>query len=96
MGCVITLIALVAPRLFMVLVFLLTDWFGRAFDSMLWPFLGFLFLPYTTLVYMGAMLNHGHRVGGLWLVLLVVAVVVDLGHLGGTERQRRRRGRTPG
>lgn len=95
MGCVITVIALLMPRALMFFIWLLTDWFPRAYESTIWPVLGFLFMPYTTLAYMAAMLNNEHRLTGGWLVLLIVAVVVDVGHGGGsshTVRAKRQRG----
>ena len=86
MPCLITIVALMVPRLVMFFIFLLTNWFGRAFTSAVWPILGFLFLPYTTLAYMAAKLNAG-GVTGWWLVLVIVAVIVDLGHLAGAKRR---------
>lgn len=90
MPILIAIIALLAPRLVMFFIWLLTGWFGQAYSSALWPVLGFFFMPYTTLAYMAAMLNNNHQVGGMWLVLLIVAVVVDIGHWGGGWRYRRR------
>ena len=93
MPCLFVAIALLAPRLFMFFIWLLTDWFGRAFRGAFWPVLGFLFMPYTTLAYMAAVLNHG-SVSGWWLVLLILTVLVDIGHWGGGSRSwsgRRRR-----
>ena len=57
---------------------------------MLLPLLGFFFMPYTTLAYMAAILNGG-GVYGSWLVLLVLAVLVDVSHWGWGARTRRRR-----
>jgi hypothetical protein len=96
MGCILVVIALAVPRLLMVGLFLLTDWFGQAFETTLWPVLGFLFMPYTTLAYMAAMFHNDHSVSGAWLVLVIVAVLVDMGHWGGghrgvTGRSRRKR-----
>lgn len=94
MGCILGLIALAVPRVLMFIAFLTTDWFGRAFETRLWPLLGFVFLPYSTLAYMAAMLNNSHALTGGWLVLFVVAIVVDLSHWGGsghTYRQKSRR-----
>lgn len=97
MGCILALIALAVPRLLMLVAFLVTDWFGRAFETRLWPLLGFLMMPYTTLAYMAAMLNNNHAVTGGWLILLIAAVVVDVTHWGGgghtysrSSRRRRR------
>ena len=76
----------------MVFVWLLTDWFGRAFDGTVWPLLGFLLMPYTTLAYMAAMLKGDGSLSGGWLLLVVVAVVVDVAHCGkGGKEVRRRR-----
>ncbi|HEX9262103.1 MAG TPA: hypothetical protein VF893_06200 [Candidatus Bathyarchaeia archaeon] len=79
------------PRVLMVFVFLLTDWFGHAFQTSVWPILGFVFMPYTTLAYLAAMLKNNHTLSGGWLVLLVVAIVVDAGHWGGGGATYRRR-----
>ena len=90
MGCLYVVVALAVPRVLMVFAFLLTNWFERAFQTCMWPFLGFLFLPYTTLAYMAAMLNNHHTLSGGWLALLIVAVVIDAGHWGGGATYRRR------
>jgi len=86
MGCILVILALTLPRMLMFFIWLLTDWFGRAFETVMWPLLGFLLMPYTTLAYMAAMLNNNHRLSGLWIVLVFLAVLADLGHLGGGGR----------
>lgn len=87
MCCIFALIGLIVPRVFMVFIALLTNWFGMAFDSVLWPVLGWIFLPYTTLAYMAAMINNNHHLDGWWVVLLVFAVLADVGILGGSGRR---------
>jgi hypothetical protein len=67
------------PRVVMFFIFLLTNWFSLAFQNAIWPVLGFFLMPYTTLAYMAAMLNNNHEVSGGWLVLVIIAVIVDLG-----------------
>lgn len=79
MGCLITICALIAPRVTMFVILLSTDWFSRAYETTVYPVLGFIFLPYTTLVYMAAMLNAG-GVMGIWTLLMVLAVLTDLGN----------------
>ena len=83
MGCIFAVLALAVPRVLMFLAFLLTDWFGRAFETRVWPVMGFVFMPYTTLAYLAAMLNNNHTLSGGWLGLFIVAIVVDAGHWGG-------------
>ena len=91
MPCLVAGIALLVPRLVMFFIFLLTDWFKAAFDTWYWPLLGFVFMPYTTLAYMAAMLNNNHMVSGWWLALIIIAAIVDAGHWGGSGRTWRRR-----
>ena len=90
MGCLVAIIALAVPRVVMFGAYLATDWFARVFATRLWPLLGFLFMPYTTLAYMAAMLNNNRALTGGWLALLIAAVVVDVAHWGGGGRTYRR------
>jgi len=82
MGCLLPLVSIFVPRLVMFFIFLLTNWFSQAYHTIIWPVLGFLFMPYTTLAYMATMLCNNHHVDGSWMVLIIVAVVVDLGSGG--------------
>jgi hypothetical protein len=91
MGCLLPIIAIFVPRVVMFFIFLLTNWFTQAYQTMIWPLLGFLFMPYTTLAYMAAMLNNNHQLSGAWIVLVVVAVFFDLGGQGHSSRRVRHR-----
>ena len=91
MGCIFAVVALAVPRVVMFFAFLLTDWFGRSFETQLWPILGFVFMPYSTLAYLAAMLNNNHTLSGGWLALFIVAIVVDAGHWGGGGLTYRRK-----
>ncbi len=87
LGC----LALFFPRLVIALVAIFSDYLGRAFHGeWWWPLLGFFFLPFTTLAYAFAV-NQGGGVHGLYLVLIVVAVLLDLGVLGGNARVHKQR-----
>jgi len=90
MGCLLPIIAIFMPRLALVLIYFFTNWFSLAFQTILWPLLGFLFMPYTTLIWMLAMIYNGHQMNGAWLIALVVAVLFDVGGQGGSARRRRR------
>ena len=90
MPFVIGCLALTAPRLTFLLVVLFSDDIGRAYQSMLWPFLGFFFMPLTTLAYAWAINRHGSVDGG-FLVVVVLAVLIDLGIIGGSAKNRYRR-----
>jgi hypothetical protein len=90
MPCLVAIIAAMFPRLAIVLLVIFSDYIGRAFVNDLWAFLGFLFLPYTTLAYALAM-NANQGVDGIYLVILIVAVLADLGVLGGGASARRKK-----
>jgi hypothetical protein len=84
--------ALATPRFAIFLVVIFSDYIGRAYQTMLWPFLGFLFMPLTTLAYAWAINSRG-SVQGLSLVVVVVAVLIDLGLIGGSASRRRSKGK---
>jgi hypothetical protein len=89
MPLVVGCLALMAPRFAIVLVVVFSDYIGRAYENMLWPFLGFLFMPLTTLAYAWAINSRG-SVAGLGLVVVVLAVLMDLGLVGGSAASRKR------
>ena len=87
MCCVLILVALVGPRLGLAVLWLFTDYLSRAFDSFLLPFLGFVFLPWTTLAFAFAQNSMG-GVQGLGLVLVIIGVLADIGVIGGGASRR--------
>ncbi len=88
--CVLALLAVLTPRVVLVLMFLFTHYLGRAYHGLLIPLLGFFFLPLTTIVYAWIVNSH-HPIDGLYLVLLIVAVVIDVGGVGGGHYSRHQR-----
>ena len=91
MPCLILILFVAFPRIALLLLFLLSNYLERAYHGMIIPFLGFLFLPLTTLAY-AWMVNSRLPIAGVDLLILIIAVVIDVGGLGGGEYHRRRRG----
>jgi hypothetical protein len=89
MPLVVGCLALMAPRFAIVLVVVFSDYIGRANETVVWPFLGFLFMPLTTLAYAWA-INSGGSIEGFRLVVVVIAVLMDLGLMGGSATGRKR------
>jgi len=89
MPCILLLVFLLSPRLAIVLIWLFSNYLDRAYHNILLILLGFLFLPLTTLVYAWE-LNSGLPLAGLNLVWLVLAVLIDLGAVGGGYHRRRK------
>lgn len=86
MPCLFVLLALMAPRLVIVLLWLFTSWFRGVFDTVLWPILGFVFLPTTLLWYTAVQ----HWFGGRWTLWpiagLVMALLIDVSPASGRRR----------
>ncbi|HEY7087089.1 MAG TPA: hypothetical protein VH518_03310 [Tepidisphaeraceae bacterium] len=90
MPCLVVIIALIFPRIALLCVWLFSGYLGRAYHTMLWPLLGFIFMPLTTLAYAWAINSNGSVSGGFFVIVLLAALF-DLGALGGGSRARRRR-----
>lgn len=90
MACLFVILIAAFPRIALVLMFFFSTYLERAYHGLLIPLLGFIFLPLTTLVY-AWMVNSALPIAGINLIILIVAVVVDLGGLGGSEYHRRSR-----
>ena len=86
---VLLFVALIAPRVVVVVLWFFTHWFDGLFSTLLWPILGVIFLP-TTLIWYSIVQRWFGGVWSLWpIVGVVVALAVDLsGH--GSYRGRRR------
>ncbi|MGD0228190.1 MAG: hypothetical protein ABSF71_38285 [Terriglobia bacterium] len=90
MPCLLTILVLIFPRVALVLMFLFSHYLGRAYHGFILPLIGFIFLPITTIAY-AWMVNTGRPIADINLVILIVAVVIDLGGLGSGEHHRRNR-----
>lgn len=90
MPCLLAILALAAPRLVVALVWFFSNWFHGLFPSMLWPVLGFVFLPTTLLWYSAVQ----HWYGGQWttapIIGLVIALLIDVSPASGAGRGSRR------
>jgi uncharacterized oligopeptide transporter (OPT) family protein len=88
--CLVLIVFLAFPRIALVLLFLFSNYLQRAYHWVILLLLGFLFLPLTTLAY-AWIVNTRQPIAGVNLVILIVAVVIDLGGLSHGEYRRRRR-----
>jgi hypothetical protein len=85
MPCLLTLIALITPRLVIALLWLFTAWFAVV-PSGIWILLGFIFLPTTLLWYAAVQ----HWFGGEWsffaLVGVAIALAIDVSPASGRKK----------
>jgi hypothetical protein len=91
MPCLLGCLALSLPRFVLAVVWLFSDYLGRAIQSNLLLFLGFLFLPLTTLTYAWAKNTYG-SVEGIGLALVILAGLIDVGIVNFGRPGRRRSG----
>jgi hypothetical protein len=89
MPCLLFLVVLLFPRVVLIVMYLTSTYLQRAYHELLIPILGFLFLPLTTITY--AWLVNSHLpLSGVYVIILIVAVIIDIGGWGGGEYHRRR------
>ena len=92
MGCLLALLALISPRLVLIVLWIFTDVQSRALDGWLLPFLGFFLLPWTTLTYVAFWdWGPGLEVTGLEWFFVALAFLLDLGAYAQGTRARAER-----
>jgi hypothetical protein len=89
MGCLFVLIAVLSPRLALILTWIFTPWVDRATEAFIWPLLGLVFFPLTTLTYVILWNTSGYGVDGWEWILVILAVFADLGSYGASRYGRR-------
>jgi len=89
MPCLLVIAILAFPRVVLALMWFFSTYLQRAYHhEILLPLAGFLFLPITTIVYAWEVNSH-MPTSGINLLWLLIAVVIDLGGLGGGAKSRR-------
>ena len=89
MPCLVAILALFFPRIAIILVWLFSTYLHQAYVTVIWPVLGLLFMPLTTLAYAFAWHSGGGSVHGFGLFVVIIAVLLDLGILGGSASTRK-------
>jgi hypothetical protein len=92
MPCLLALIAFFFPRIVIALLVIFSDYIGHAYQTTLWPLLGFFFAPFTTLAYAWAINSQG-SVSGFPLIVVIFAILLDVGIIGGGAKAKKMRGR---
>jgi hypothetical protein len=88
--CLAVLVALIAPRFLILLLYFLSDFFAGVFPSPLWPILGFFFLPTTLLWYTAVQQWYGGDWNGaIQIIGIVIALIIDISPAGGKRKGER-------
>lgn len=86
--CVLALLVFFGPRVVLICAWLFTNWYD-AFGSTVVALAGLVFLPWTSLAWMYTFFHNSGQASGIYVVLIVVAVIVDLGAYGGGTRYKK-------
>ena len=90
-GCLFALTAAFFPRLALLFTWIFTPLVTRAFHgAFIWPLLGIIFFPFTTLMYVLAYTPGVGLTGWGWL-WLAVGIFLDLSSYGGSAYTNRDR-----
>jgi hypothetical protein len=89
-GCIFALLAVLSPRLALLILWLFTPLVTRAFASFIVPILGIIFLPFTTLFYVLAWRPGFGVIGWGWL-WVILGFIIDLAAYGGSGYTNRNR-----
>ena len=82
MPCLLLVLVLACPRVILALMFFFSTYLQRAYHGLIVPILGFIFLPLTTIAY-SWLVNTHQPIQGINVLILIVAVLLDAGGLGG-------------
>ena|SRR5581483_5741483 len=73
-------VSIISPRVSLLLIAVLRSaWLYNAFETKIWPVMGFLLMPYTTLAYM--VVKNSDFSSGWSVVLLLLAALIDFSNL---------------
>lgn len=87
MGCIILLLSLIGPRVALFFVWAFTGFVDRAFDGFVVPAVGFVFLPWTTLIY--ALADDGAGVDSIGWLFVAMGLLADVSSYAASRRARR-------
>jgi len=88
MGCLFVLLAAFAPRLIVVFAWIARPaYFDAVYDTWIFPLLGLIFVPFTTLIWLLVGAPPQGVAGWDWL-WIVLALFLDLSHYANTYEQR--------
>jgi hypothetical protein len=91
MGCCFGCVGMFFPRVALIFIWAFTSLIDRAFTGRIVPLLGFIFLPFTTLMYVLVYETARKGPNALGWALVALAFFIDLGAYGGTGYTNRRR-----
>lgn len=87
-GCLLAFAIAFAPRVMLILAWIFSERWDRVWDTWLWPVLGIVFAPYTTIMYMLVYTPNGIE-GWDWM-WIIMGVILDVMKWGQVAANRNR------
>lgn len=89
MCCGFAILALLGPRIIIIFWWLLKPaYFSSTFTTILWPLLGFLFVPWFTLMYL---IVAPGGITGFDMLWLIIALILDISSYAGSAYSNKQR-----
>lgn len=88
MPCLLPLLIVFFPRIAILLLYFFTNFFAHFVNDLLILVAGFIFLPLTLIAYT-YLFNIHQPHDTTFLIVMIIAVILDLGLLGGGHYSRR-------
>ncbi len=85
--CIAAIVMFLSVRLGLIIVWIFTPWY-HCFQSTLVAFLGWVFAPWTSLAYIAICHHNAARIEGVWLAVLVVAILMDASMLFARNKKK--------
>jgi hypothetical protein len=86
--CLVALLAFIGPRFVLVMMWIFGDRVDLAFSSWVWPLLGLVFFPWTTVAYVLAW-QPGGISGGWDYLLIALGITLDIATYSSRSAARR-------
>ena len=95
MGCIIAVLMFLSPRFVLFCMQVFSDRLAIAFNSFFIGFAGFVFLPYTTVLF-AICYEPNKGVSGIGWLLVIFGFILDMGSwFGGGQQAKQRQNSTP-
>lgn len=89
--CLLAVIGSFFPRIALLLTWIFTNYVDRAFSSFVWPLLGLIFLPFTTIMFCLVYSPVAHGVVGANWIWVALGLFLDVMSYGSAGHGRSRR-----
>ena len=86
-GCLLAFTAALAPRVVLILAWIFSNRWDLVWNTWIWPLLGIVFLPYTTIMYLLVWSPTGIQgFDWMWIILGVILDIMKWGQIANNRQ----------